>query len=111
MNQLTKENQSAGWLRVVDEAMVSSHLGIADSSDSYEVAKKKLNDLICWNIAVVTDPAVNGGWKLVPIEPTATMLHFGACSGISGVRPTQTQTKMAKQAYAAMITAAPEVGK
>jgi len=42
----------AGWLRAVDEAMVCSHLGVADASDSYEVAKKKLNDLICWNVEV-----------------------------------------------------------
>jgi hypothetical protein len=55
-----------GWLRAVDEAMVGSHLGVADASDSYEVAKKKLNDLICWNIQVATDPAVNGGMVLVP---------------------------------------------
>ena len=41
-----------GWLRAVDEAMVCSHLGVADASDSYEVAKKKLNDLICWNAEV-----------------------------------------------------------
>jgi hypothetical protein len=58
-----------GWLRAVDEAMVGSHLGVADASDSYEVAKKKLNDLICWNIDVATDPAVNGGMVLVPEEP------------------------------------------
>jgi hypothetical protein len=57
-----------GWLRAVDEAMVCSHLGIADASDSYEVAKKKLNDLICWNIQVATDPTVNGGYVLVPEE-------------------------------------------
>ena len=54
----------AGWLRAVDEAMVSSHLGVADASDSYEVAKKKLNDLICWNVQVAADPTVNGGWQL-----------------------------------------------
>ena len=42
----------SGWLRAVDEAMVCSHLGIADASDDYETAKKKLNDLIRWNIDV-----------------------------------------------------------
>lgn len=51
--------QPEGWLRAIDEAMVSSPLGVADASDSYEVAKKKLNDLICWNVQVATDPAVN----------------------------------------------------
>ena len=42
----------SGWLRAVDEAMVCSHLGIANASDDYETAKKKLNDLIRWNIDV-----------------------------------------------------------
>lgn len=60
--------QPEGWIRAVDEAMVCSHLGVAEASDSYEVAKKKLNDLICWNIQVATDPAVNGGWQLVPVD-------------------------------------------
>jgi hypothetical protein len=41
-----------GWLRVVDEAMVCSHLGIADPSDSYEVAKDKFNRLVCWHVDV-----------------------------------------------------------
>ena len=63
-----------GWLRAVDEAMVCSHLGVADASDSYEVAKKKLNDLICWNVQVATDPSVNGGRQLVPVEPTEEMM-------------------------------------
>ncbi len=67
-----------GWLRAVDEAMVGSHLGVADASNSYEVAKKKLNDLICWNIDVATDPAVNGGMVLVPEEPTEAMIRAGA---------------------------------
>lgn len=46
----TERRVPDGWLRAMDEAMVGSHLGVADESDSYEVAKKKLNDLICWNI-------------------------------------------------------------
>jgi len=66
-----------GWMRVIDEAMVSSHLGVANASDTYGEAKKKLNDLICWNIQVATDPAANGGWQLVPIEPTTHMLVEG----------------------------------
>lgn len=74
-----------GWLRAVDEAMVCSHLGVADASDSYEVAKKKLNDLICWNVQVATDPAVNGGRQLVPVEPTEAMLDAGEMIDGDGV--------------------------
>lgn len=62
--------QRIGWLRAIDEALVTSHLGIAHPDDDYETAKKKLNALICWNIDVALDPATNGGWKLVPSEPT-----------------------------------------
>lgn len=58
----------AGWLRAVDEALVVTHLGVANADDSYEDAKRKLNELICWHVAVATDPAVNGGFKLVPAD-------------------------------------------
>lgn len=40
------------WIRVVDEAMVGAHLGVADMADDYGTAKKKLNDLICWHVEV-----------------------------------------------------------
>lgn len=59
------ENNVNGWLRAIDEEMVCTHLGIADTSDSYEVAKEKLNKLIAWHVAVATDLAVNGGFMLV----------------------------------------------
>lgn len=62
--------QNIGWLRAIDDALVISHLGIADPNDDYETAKKKLSALIFWNIDVALDPAVNGGWKMVPVEPT-----------------------------------------
>ena len=57
-----------GWLRAIDEALVVTHLGVANAEDSYEDAKRKLDALIGWHCDVVTDPAVNGGWKLVPVE-------------------------------------------
>lgn len=61
-----------GWLRAIDEAMVISHLGVASADDSYEVAKEKLNRLICFHTDIATNPQVNGGFKLVPVEPTET---------------------------------------
>lgn len=68
------QQQPSGWHRAVDEEMVLTHLGVADPSDSYETAKKKLNDLIAWHVAVATDPTANGGSMLVPSEPTRAML-------------------------------------
>lgn len=59
-----------GWLRAIDEALVVAHIGVANASDTYEQAKVRLNSLICFHIDVATDPAVNGGYKLMPIEPT-----------------------------------------
>lgn len=35
-----------GWMRVIDEAMVVHHAGVADATDSYEVAKQKMNLLL-----------------------------------------------------------------
>lgn len=58
-----------GWLRAIDEALVVTHLGVADKSDTYEQAREKLTNLIGFNVDIATDPAVNGGYKLVPVEP------------------------------------------
>lgn len=68
-----------GWLRAIDEALVVAHIGVANASDTYEQAREKLDNLIGFHADVATDPAVNGGWKLVPIEPMPSMpkLHVG----------------------------------
>jgi hypothetical protein len=55
-----------GWLRAIDEALVVAHIGVANASDTHEQAKAKLDNLIGFHVDVATDPAVNGGWKLVP---------------------------------------------
>lgn len=73
-----------GWLRAIDEALVVAHIGVANASDTYEQAKAKLDNLICFHVDVATDPAVNGGWKLVPIKPTKTFYQcFSAYDGTS----------------------------
>ena len=63
-----------GWLTACDEEMICYHLGVANLSDNYESAKRKLRALIDLNVAIATDPAVNGGMSLqpaVPQEPVA----------------------------------------
>lgn len=76
------------WLRAIDEALVVAHIGVANESDTYEQAKAKLNNLIGFHMDVATDPAVNGGWKLVPIEPTETFYQcFSAYDGTSYSNP------------------------
>lgn len=39
--------EQTGWLRAIDEALVVHHIGIADPTDDYETAKRKLNVLLC----------------------------------------------------------------
>lgn len=56
-----------GWLIASDEEMVCAHLGVAELSDSFGVAKKKLQSLIDWHIAVATDPAVNGAAAMTAV--------------------------------------------
>lgn len=85
-----------GWLRATDEEMVGAHIGVADASDDYAAAKEKLNRLICWHVAAATDPTVNGGWQLVPIEPTEEMLARTSAPGC------------AASDWAKMIAAAPK---
>lgn len=77
-----------GWLRAIDEALVVAHIGVANESDTYEQAKVKLDSLIGFHVDVATDPAVNGGYKLVPIEPTKTFYQcFSAYDGTSYSNP------------------------
>lgn len=35
-----------GWLRAIDEALVTSHIDVASADDTYDVAKEKLNRLL-----------------------------------------------------------------
>lgn len=77
-----------GWLRAIDEALVVTHLGVADESDTYEQAREKLTNLIGWHVDVATDPAVNGGYKLMPVEPTKEIYEcFAAYDGSSYSNP------------------------
>jgi len=89
------------WLRAIDEALVVTHLGVADENDTYEQAREKLTNLIGWHVDVATDPAVNGGRKLVPIDSTDEMNNAGAdhCDGYLSV---------AAAVWDAMFAAAPE---
>ena len=57
-----------GWLRAIDEALIVAHIGMANADDTYAQAKSKLDTLIGLHVDIATDPAVNGGWKLVPVE-------------------------------------------
>jgi len=66
----------AGWMRAIDEALVTTHLGTAETSDSYETANRKLGELIDWHVAVALDERVNGGYRLVPAEATPLMAEF-----------------------------------
>ena len=90
-----------GWLRAIDEALVTAHIGVANAHDTYEQAKAKLDNLIGFHTDVATDPAVNGGWKLMPAVSTCEMDIAGAshCDGYLSV---------AAAVWDAMFAAAPE---
>lgn len=63
---------------------------------AYSSPKEALEALIDWHVSVATNSRTNGGWQLVPVEPTEEMLD-AACltNGTSGDR------------YKAMLAAAP----
>ena len=90
-----------GWLRAIDEALVITHIGVANADDSYGQAKAKLDNLIGFHVDVATDPDVNGGYKLVPIVSTDEMDNAGAyhCDGYLSA---------AQAVWDAMLAAAPE---
>ena len=95
-----------GWLRAIDEALVTAHIGGANAHDTYEQAKAKLDNLIGFHVDVATDPAVNGGWKLVPIEPTSEMLGAGEDTFVTTYTGTPVSAPI--DVYRAMLAAAPE---
>ena len=94
------EQVPEGWIRAADEELVSAHLNVANQSDTYEDAKKKLSRLIDWHVSVAADPKVNGGYKLVPVEPTVEMLNAMRDQNESGSMDNL-------NAYKAMLAAAP----
>ena len=98
-----------GWLRAVDEEMVCCHLGVANPTDTYEEAKKKLAELIQWHVAVATDPTVNGGFMLAPVEPTPEMKAAGQTTihhlANDGIR--RHWQDVYGEGYKAMLAAAP----
>lgn len=89
------------WLRAIDDALITSHVGVADPTDSYEAARAKLEALIGFHVGVATDPAVNGGWKLVPVVSTPEMDDAGSvhCDGYLSV---------AQSVLDSMLTTAPK---
>lgn len=95
-----------GWLRAIDEALVVANIGVANAHDTYEQAKAKLDNLIGFHVDVATDPAVNGGWKLVPIEPTSEMLGAGEDTFVTTYTGTPVSAPI--DVYRAMLAAAPE---
>lgn len=60
----SSNTDAIGWVRAADDELVCAHLGVANPSDTYEVARAKLIELIAWHVDVATDPAVNGGYRL-----------------------------------------------
>ena len=99
----------SGWLRAIDEALVVTHLGVANASDAYEQAKAKLDSLIGFHVDAATDPAVNGGWKLVPIEPTEEMINKVIDERIDALISGEDHSML--DIYRAMLAAAPEAKK
>ena len=91
-----------GWLRAIDEALVVANIGVVNESDTYEQAKAKLDNLLGFHVDAATDPAVNGGWKLVPRPPTPTMVK----AGLESSHVLNVHRVLA--CYDAMIDAAPE---
>lgn len=77
--------QPNGWIRAIDEEMVSAHLGVADITDSYEDAKRKLNTLICWHVDVSHDPTVNGSAQQpAPVQDVSSAVISGAIFDFAG---------------------------
>lgn len=85
------------WKQAIDYELVT----FGTTADSYSSPKEAINVLIDCNVSLATDPKVNGGYMLLPIEPTDKMLG-AALRHIDGMASMPS-------AYKAMLEAAPEV--
>ena len=102
VEQSNAQHVPEGWLRAIDDALIAAHIGVASAEDSYEVAKRKLDALIGFHVDVATDPAVNGGCKLMPIEPTKEILK-AMCDATHTLNDHR-----AMRVYQAVLAAAPK---
>ena len=95
-----------GWLRAIDEALIVAHIGMANADDTYAQAKSKLDTLIGLHVDIATDPAVNGGWKLVP---TAESRHPGIHKMLNALHAVDNTPGASEwESYAAFLAVAPE---
>ena len=95
-----------GWLRAIDEALIVAHIGMANADDTYAQAKSKLDTLISLHADIATDPAVNGGWKLVP---TAESRHPGIHKMLNALHAVDNTPGASEwESYAAFLAATPE---
>ena len=95
-----------GWLRAIDEALIVAHIGMANADDTYAQAKSKLDTLIGLHADIATDPAVNGGWKLVP---TAESRHPGIHKMLNALHAVDNTPGASEwESYAAFLAATPE---
>jgi hypothetical protein len=96
-----------GWLRAIDDALAVAHIGICDANDNYETAKTKLDALLGFHVDVATNPAVNGGYKLVPIDLTDEMIKAGQDSPLAGFEDEDAPDDY-RAVWKSMLAAAPE---
>ena len=47
LGRAAAQGEPVAWLRAIDEALLDHHVGVAEASDDYETAKRKLNVLLC----------------------------------------------------------------
>lgn len=90
------------WQKAVDQQRIIAHIGVAADGVTDEEAAQQLAELIDWHVRVATDPAVNGGFVLVPVEPTEEMKRRGTFH-------VSNPCGLATDVWSAMLAARPEV--
>jgi hypothetical protein len=67
------QQTSNDWKDAVDHELVIH----GSTADSYASPEQAIQDLLDWHVSMAVDPELNGGFKLVPIEPTIDMINAG----------------------------------
>lgn len=82
-----------GWVQVMDDLLICSHLGVANVADTYKTARGKAMSLIALEVDIACNPAVNGGKVLVNQGQVKSLLTYFAQGQMpKGVRECLNQT-------------------
>lgn len=93
-----------------DEALRDALDLVGLDMGAYSSPKEALSALIDWHVSVSTDPRTNGGWQLVPVEPTENQIISAMEASLLG-KPSVDDDTYVMSIIESYLSAAPKFGE